>query len=276
MPMQKFQRIYWLGAFDWKAYAKLYDVYCHLPKNYYLESVKALINAVPIPKRSNILDVGAGTGVLTWELLKRKPNASIIAIDLSVEMLRYYKKHFKEQIRTGQIKVIRGNAEQSHKLIKVPVDMIFIASTLWDMKLSTFFKSARKILAPKGKIIFNLPVLVLGEAEGFIGFIENTVRAELLGKQLYRRILPTQLYQHFKHYDYKLVKCKRYSFILSKTNIAQFFKVLRYRYPFILFPKELSYERRLQLCSKIFKTALKKIPREGIREEGVIFVVEKS
>lgn len=273
--MQKFQRIYWLGAFDWKAYAKLYDAYCRSPENYYQEGAKELFKAVEIPKRAHILDAGAGTGALTYELLKRKPDVSITAIDLSKEMLHYYKKHFTKRIKIGQIKVIRGNAEQVHLLIKKPVDIIFVASALWDMELLTFFKNARNVLAPGGKIVFNLPVLVLGEVKGFIGFIEKSVRAELPGKQLYRRILARQLARTFKKYNYRLVKIKHYSFILSKNNISRFFKVLRYRYPFILFPKELSYEKRLQLCTQIFKIALEKLPKKGVKEEGKIFVVEK-
>lgn len=274
--MAKFQRIYWSGAFDWKKYAGLYAEYCKTSKNYYIESSKRLVNAVKIPSKAHIIDAGAGTGMLTQELLKKKPFVSITAIELSKEMLFYYKKKFKKQISSKQIKVHRGNAEKLHNYIKKPVDLIFVSSALWDMELLTFFKNAHKVLKPNGRIVFNLPSLVLGEETGFINFIEQAVRKEIPGKKLYRRILVSQLKRIFKQSKFTLSSLISYKFPLSKQNISQFFQVLRYRYPFILFPKEMTYKARLKQCTKIFSLAAKKLPKKGLKEEGKIFVVKKK
>ena len=68
---------------------------------------------------------------------------------------------------------------------------------------------------------------------------------------------------------------KDYFFELSKKNVESFFDVLRYRYPFILFPKEMPYPEKLKRCSEIFKDSLRYVPKDGLKEEGVIFVLGK-
>jgi len=274
--MPKFQRIYWLEDFNWKEYASLYNAYCQTKQNYYQQTAEALLSAIRISQDAQIVDAGAGTGALTSELMRRMPHAKIFAIDLSSEMLHYYKKRFKKQIAKRQIKVIQGNVENINKYVRNSVDIIFVASALWDIELSPFFKNARKILRPNGKIVFNLPALVLGETKGFIGFIEKSVRKEMPGKQLYRRIILAELTKIFRQNSYTLEKQKHFRFTMSKSNVAKFFKVLRYRYPFILFPKKLSYKERFKLCTKIFNTALKKMPSKGISEEGYVFVIGKA
>ncbi len=273
--MAKFQRIYWLGAFDWPAYARLYHKYCQVPKNYYAESAQCLISAVSIPRNAHIVDAGAGTGAFTRTLLETRKDVKITAVDLSPDMLHYYEKQMRKEIAAGRIKLHEGNAEKLDKYVTKPVDIIFVSSALWDMELPEFFKSANKILKPEGLIVFNLPALVLGKMRGFIGFIEQTVRKEMPGKQLYRRILPKQLYRLFKKFNYEIIKEKHYDFKMPKDNVAQFFKVLRYRYPFILFPKELPYAQRLKICTRMFNFALKNLPKQGLTEEGTIFVIKR-
>lgn len=52
------------------------------------------INEIPAPK---ILDLGAGTGLLTMHLLKRYDQAEFVLIDLSEEMLKIAKRRFAER-----------------------------------------------------------------------------------------------------------------------------------------------------------------------------------
>src|SRR3989338_5003021 len=143
--MGKFQRIYWKKNFDWKNYAKIYDNYSKSKGNYYEKSSNQLLQA----------------------------------IDLSAEMVHYYKKNFKNEIKRGQVKVLVGNAEKISDLTNEKYDAVFISSALWDMEISPLFKSLSKVLNENGKIIFNLPALVVERDRGFIYFIEHFFRRAL-------------------------------------------------------------------------------------------------
>jgi ubiquinone/menaquinone biosynthesis C-methylase UbiE len=270
----KFQRIYWSKKFDWKHYAKLYYKYCQTKNNYYIQSASELVKSVKLKNSFKVIDLACGTGVLTSQLLKKYPKINIFAIDLSKEMLFFYQKNFFSYIKTGQIKVICGNAEQLYKYTKEKYDAIFIASALWDLELKPLFKSMMKVLKKNGLVIFNLPALVTGEEKGFIFFIENFFREKLNTTAVYRRITLKDLGKVFnKHF--RLIKLRRYSFKMSKRNVAIFFDLLKYRYPFIFFPKEISYNQKLKKCTEILNEVLRYIPKDGISEEGLIFVLEK-
>jgi precorrin-6B methylase 2 len=271
--MARFQRIYWSKDFNWKEYARLYNDYCQRQGNYYQQSARALIHSLRLPQKARVIDTGAGTGALTRELLRIRPDVTVIAIDLSSDMLKYYRQQFSREIRQGRILVIAGNAEQLHKYVKNRVDAIFISCAIWDMEISPFLRNAKQILKPQGKIVFNLPALVTGISRGFIWFIEQSVREVLPGEELYRRIPRGLLLTAFAKQGFSLETEQRYRFKLSKEDVNEFFKVLRYRYPFILFPRDMPYEERLQLCTRIFKSAVKRLTEKGVIEEGAVFVL---
>lgn len=274
--MPKFQRIYWSKKFDWKHYSKLYDKYCKSINNYYIQSVLELVKSVKLRKTSKVIDMGCGTGALTKQLLKKYPRISVFAIDLSREMLSFFKKNFSTQIKNGQIITTCGNAEKINKYTNEKYDAIFISSALWDMDIETIFKNIRKVLKKDGIVIFNLPALIVEKERGFIFFIEHFFRQILNSKMIYRRIKIDYLKKLFKKYNFQLATFREYSFKMSKLNVAQFFDLLRYRYPFILFPKEIPYNIKLKKCTEIFNESLKYIPRSGIDEVGFIFVIKKN
>ena len=97
--MPKFQRIYWSKEFDWKHYSQLYNKYCKSKKNYYVQSALELLKSTKLSNNSKVMDVGCGTGALTQQLLKKYPKIDIFAIDLSKDMLSYYRKNFSKQIK---------------------------------------------------------------------------------------------------------------------------------------------------------------------------------
>lgn len=274
--MPKFQRIYWSKKFDWKSYSKLYDRYAKSQNNYYHQSSTVLINAIKLKTSSKVVDLACGTGALTSKLLEKCPKISIFAMDLSEEMLFYYRKNFSRQIKKGQITVAKGNAEKINGHTHEKYDAVFISSALWDLEIETLFKNLSKVLKKDGYIVFNLPALVVEKEKGFIYFIEHFFRQALNSKTIYRRIKTDYLRKLFKKHNLKLVKFKEYSFKMSKQNVAQFFDLLRYRYPFILFPKEVPYPQKLKRCTEIFNDSLRYIPKEGINEDGFVFAVKKA
>ena len=141
------------------------------------------------------------------------------------------------------------------------------------MEFPPFLEHAKRVLKPKGSIIFNLPALVIGISRGFIWFIEQSVREVLPGEELYRRIPRSLLLEECTKQGFVCDSEQPYQFKLSKEDVREFFKVLRYRYPFILFPKEMPYEERLRLCTQIFNSAVKRLTDKGVTEEGTVFVL---
>ncbi|MFH0948951.1 MAG: class I SAM-dependent methyltransferase [Candidatus Aenigmatarchaeota archaeon] len=274
--MSKFQRIYWIKKFDWKHYSRLYNKYCKLKNNYYSLSSSKLVRCVKLTKDAKIVDMACGTGVMTSQLLKKYPKFSIFAIDLSKEMLAYYQKNFRDQIKKGQIKAVHGNAEQINRYTSEKYDVVFIASAFWDLEIEIMLKNVSKILNKNGIFAFNLPALITGNERGFMFFIEHFFRKALNSKMIYRRISEERLKKLFRKYKFQSVLSKKYSFRVSKPNVAQFFDLLRYRYPFIFFPKEIPYNKKLKRCTEIFNESLKYIPKDGINEVGFVFVIKKK
>ncbi len=274
--MAKFQRIYWKSEFDWNNYAKLYDAYAKSRGNYYLLSSLELIKCATINKTTKVVDLACGTGALTNLILRKNSKANIFAIDLSKEMIRYYRKNFIKEINSGEIAVHVGNAEKISKITKEKYDYVFISSALWDLELEPLIKDLKKVVKRGGKIIFNLPSLVVERETGFIYFIEHFFRETLKSDLIYRRIPIPLLKAKFNKNGFSLQKMKDYAFNMPKANVKKFFDVLRYRYPFILFPKEMPYAEKLKRCTDIFNDSLRYVPKEGLAEKGVIFVFEKK
>jgi|SRR3989344_4230599 len=273
--MAKFQRIYWKSEFDWDNYVKLYDAYAKSNGNYYLLSSLELIKCANLSKKSKVVDLACGTGALTNLIAKKNPQANILALDLSKEMIKYYKKNFRKQIDKGKIRVYVGNAEKTSKINQERYDYVFISSALWDLELDPLIKDLSKVVKKGGKVIFNLPALVVEKETGFIYFIEHFFKETLKSDLIYRRIPISLLRTKFSKNGFKLSKMKNYEFNMSKSNVKKFFDVLRYRYPFILFPKEMPYVEKLKRCTDIFNDSLRYVPREGLDERGVVFVFEK-
>jgi hypothetical protein len=44
---------------------------------------------------------------------------------------------------------------------------------------------------------------------------------------------------------------------------------------FVFFPPKMPYSQKLKKCTEIFKEALRYIPKDGISEEGFVFVLKK-
>jgi len=274
--MPKFQRIYWSKKFDWKHYSELYDKYCKSRNNYYAQSSAQLLKFAKLPEAPKVIDVACGTGALTRLLLKKHPKARVFAIDLSNEMLSFYQKNFSAEIKKGKIKAVCGNAEKLNEHTHEKYDAVFISSALWDLEIEPVFKNIQKVLKKNGLIVFNLPALVVEQEKGFVFFIEHFFRQTLNSKLIYRRIKTNYLKKIFRKHNFKLLTMKEYSFRSSKKNVAKFFDLLRYRYPFILFPEKVPYSKKLKKCTEIFNESLKYIPKTGIDEIGFVFIAKKK
>lgn len=272
---KEFHRIYWSGQFNWKDYARYYNDYIKTEGNYYTLSAEALINSVEIKNDFVVVDLACGTGALTKVLLEKYPKTKIIAIDISEDSLEHYKENFKEQIENKQIKVFQGNAEKISDYVKEEIDLIFIASALWDLELEALFKNIPIIMKEDAKIVTNLPSLTIGEEKGFIFEIEEFFKNKQGIKKFYRRIKIEELKALLTKKHLKIAEKIKYQFLMPKKSVKQFFDFLKYRYPFIFFSDEIPYKERFQKCEEGFNELLKASPNEGMEEQGYVIVIAK-
>ncbi len=108
-------------------------------------------------KHINILDVGCGTGVYTWDLAKRKYN--VISMDISIEMLFSAKEKVAE-LANKNLHFFIADAE------KIPlknqcVDLVICAGLLEYLPDdASTLRYISKIAGKNGLIIFTLPNLL--------------------------------------------------------------------------------------------------------------------
>ena len=262
MTKVAFHRIYWKSHWQ-KKYARLYAAYAKSPGNYYSKSSAALIEALNVKNPQIVGDIGCGTGAFTSEFLKVHPECRIFAIDISKEIISYYRKNFQGLI-DKKINAIKGNAEEINKYTG-HLDAAFVSSAVWDMNVPVLLRNLSHIT---GRLAFNVPYAVLDKNKGFIAYIESKF-SEVKGKK-YRRLQHKEIGRWMKITGWKIDEIE-YSFWLSRNNIKQFLAVLRYRYPFIFFP-HLSYNKAIKIIDEVFKKIIRELPPKGIQENGIIFI----
>ena len=101
---------------------------------------------------SVLVDVGAGTGALTAQLVKRYKKAHVVALDLAPAMVQQARKHkgwFSKQ------SFVCGDAE-CLPLATHSIDMIFSNLTLqWCNMLDAAFAEFQRVLKPGGLLLFS-------------------------------------------------------------------------------------------------------------------------
>ena len=102
-------------AFDRSA--ATYDDHATAQKRVAKDYAKWLAGAVPNPK--TVLELGAGTGFVTRELLTHWPDASYVATDISPEMLKIlkFKTEKNSRISTMLMDMNEINIEKTYELI---------------------------------------------------------------------------------------------------------------------------------------------------------------
>lgn len=99
-----------------------------------------------------ILDIGAGTGRPTNELMRRYPAAKILALDLSVSMLKVARKRGRILKRPA---VVCAHAQQL-PLADASVDMVFSSLSLqWCDQPDKAFSEIHRVLKPDGLVLFS-------------------------------------------------------------------------------------------------------------------------
>lgn len=99
-----------------------------------------------------VVDIGAGTGEATAALMRRYPEAQVIALDFALPMLQQARRRENSNAAPH---CLCGDAERL-PLADASVDMIFSSATLqWCNDLPGTFREFLRVLRPNGMLMFS-------------------------------------------------------------------------------------------------------------------------
>ncbi len=135
---------------DAKAYDSKRRIFIPCFDDYYINTTKFIASIIKEP--SNVLDLGAGTGLLTSFWYKGFPNAHYVLDDISVEMLNMAKERFDDATNFDYV-----TDNYNEALPKGDFDVIISALSIHHLddaeKQSLFNKIFHKL--PKGGVFVN-------------------------------------------------------------------------------------------------------------------------
>lgn len=113
------------------------------------DSAEALADLLPDIEKPDILEIGCGTGFMTAEIIRKYPEASILATDLSPNMVEYSKDKFKDfQI---SFSVMDGENPSTDKRFDLIISNMAFQ---WFENPENGILSLKNFLKPGGKIFF--------------------------------------------------------------------------------------------------------------------------
>ena len=100
-----------------------------------------------------VIDAGCGTGQVTALLLEHLPNAYVIALDSSRQMLAGAARRLSVPVASGRVELV--HADLNERLpFDIPVDAIFSAATFhWIADHDRLFANLARVLAPGGQLV---------------------------------------------------------------------------------------------------------------------------
>jgi trans-aconitate methyltransferase len=110
-----------------------------------------VLTALPLRGDEYVLDAGCGSGRLTAELLERLPDGRVLAVDISLNMLRQAQTHLEP--RFGP-RVSFRQADLQELAVEEPVDAIFSTAALhWVLDHPRMFEHFFAALKPGGWLV---------------------------------------------------------------------------------------------------------------------------
>jgi trans-aconitate methyltransferase len=106
-----------------------------------------------VASADSVLDVGAGTGATTEALLALlHPDARIIAVDISHDMLQ----QARQRIKDPRVSFVESAAEEISFPQGTTFDAIISNAAIWQTDIRRSFHSIARVLAPAGLFAFNI------------------------------------------------------------------------------------------------------------------------
>lgn len=127
--------------------------YTKLLENYPLFKLMArrLLSLTPFASHQAIADVGAGTGLLSQEVLKIFPDIELHVLEPASQMVALVQKNV-----TGKNVHFYCLPAEAIASIPVQLDRVFSNATFHLVELEQVFKNLSEVLKPQGKVVFNL------------------------------------------------------------------------------------------------------------------------
>ena len=136
---------------------KKFALYMEKYHKLYYNLAKIILNDLPESiSNSRIVDIGTGPGLLLTEIHQLIPDAILLGIDPSIDMLEMAKKHMSNYSPETYASIIIGSSE------KIPlkdntVDIIVSRfSLIYWKKPEKSIMDIYKILKPRGRVIFEV------------------------------------------------------------------------------------------------------------------------
>lgn len=85
-----------------------------------------------VPARARVIDVGAGTGTATLGLASQLPDAELIALDVSAEMLGHIQHKATALGIAGRVRTVQADLDQPWPAVG-PADLVWAANSLHHM-----------------------------------------------------------------------------------------------------------------------------------------------
>lgn len=97
-----------------------------------------------------VLDAGSGTGLYTFAILKRFPNAKIIAFDLNHEMLKVMRSKVKEKKLLNSVRLFRADIISPLPEVNEKFDLIITGGILEHVDIDKAVKNLSKYVKING------------------------------------------------------------------------------------------------------------------------------
>ncbi|AJF60014.1 MAG: ribosomal RNA small subunit methyltransferase A [Candidatus Diapherotrites archaeon] len=230
------------------------------------EVIHKMVSAAQLKESDKVLEVGAGTGFLTRELLK---HSKVIAVELDETLAALLREQFANEIKSGKLKLVEGSilsvkVPKFNKVVALPPYTISSELAFWllrhDFELAVVGfqrEFARKMLSVEGFKEYNsLSVLVNYHFSGEV-LIENLSPENFYPKPnsfsslvVLRRKEPEIKVKD----EEKFRRFLKELFRLKNKNLSN---ALQKSFPFLREELGLSEEKFREKCSKLKETEKK-------------------
>lgn len=136
-----------IHKFDVKKLEKLNN-----PQRVDLINLSKLIGELDLPSDSTLVDIGAGTGIFSEQLLKLIPNSNCFAYDISKEMVKWLEenraKDFNSRLKVGLME------ENQIPLKESKADLVFMITVHHELENGEkLLKDVNRVLKENGKVL---------------------------------------------------------------------------------------------------------------------------
>jgi ubiquinone/menaquinone biosynthesis C-methylase UbiE len=110
-----------------------------------------VINALKIGAQDKIVDLGAGTGYFAFRIARAYPEATVYAADCESNMVKYLKKHAKED-NVANLLPVKTPTEKL--VLPAKVNLVLVVNTYHHIDDRVcYFHDVRKLMLPGAKLV---------------------------------------------------------------------------------------------------------------------------